>query len=90
MRCIDICFSWIITYVLIKMFIKANVKKQMLKQTFEVQSGALLTTSAIISHLFNTINNPAPPRHFQPSLCRNMQEAGVGISKSEASTGGRR
>ena len=90
MWCIDICFSWIITYVFIKMFIKANVKKQMLKQTFEVQSGALLTTSDIISHLFNTINNPAPPRHFQPSICNNMQEAWVGISKSGALTGGRR
>lgn len=53
---------------------KTNIKKQMLKQTFEVQSGALLNTSDIISHLFNTINNPAPPRHFQPSLCNNMQE----------------
>ena len=72
------------------MFIKANVKKQMLKQTFEVQSGALLTTSDIISHLFNTINNPAPPRYFQPSICNNMQEAWVGISKSGALTGGRR
>lgn len=46
----------------------------MLKQTFEVQSGALLNTSDIISHLFNTINNPAPLWHFQPSLCNNMQE----------------
>ena len=45
--------------------------------------------SDIISHLFNTINNPAPPRHFQPSLCNNMQEAWVGISKSGALTGGR-
>lgn len=74
MCCIDICFSWIITYVFIKMFIKTNAKKQMLKQTFEVQSGALLNTSDIISHLFNTINNLAPLRHFQPSLCNNMQE----------------
>ena len=31
-----------------QMFIKANVKKQMLKQISEVQSGALLTNSDII------------------------------------------
>ena len=72
------------------MFIKTNIKKQMLKQTSEVQSGALLNTSDIISHLFNTINNPAPPRHFQPSLCNNMQETWVGISRRGALTGGRR